>query len=379
MADTFHRLLTRRIASDLTQYRSNNTDLLRFPPAMASLPARLGQSAKDVLDGLLARFDYVRDNVYHRAAIESRLAEVEAHFDGLEWLHERLADDVSRRTLVEVMAFRILGSRHTRLSRHNAAFAQALHDLTHQVMKRSHAARADILDGWLDDYEVAMGEGTVRLRAHKLNVLNTFLLEQYRYHEFGVPTIEVQPGEVVLDGGGCWGDTTLYFAAKTGATGQVHVFEFSDANLEILRANLNSNPALKPQVHVHTEALWDVSGQRLSFVESGPGTSLNDCGQTTSGLSAPTRTIDDWAVMTGVPSVDFIKLDVEGAEGRCLRGAEQVIRQHHPKLAVALYHSLQDFIELPRMIDTFVPGHRFHLGHYTIHAEESILFAAPMT
>ena len=377
MATTFSRSLTHRITADLMRYRSGNTDLLRFPPAMASLTARLGRRAAEALDGWLARLGYVRDNAYHRATIESRLDEIEAHLDGLEWLHERLADEASRRTLVEVMAFRILGSRHTRLSRHNAAFAQALHDLKHKVLKRPRAARADFLDGWLDDYEVGMSAVPVRLRAHKLNVLNTFLLEQYRFHEPGAAIVEVQQGDVVLDGGGCWGDTALYFADKAGVDGQVHVFEFSAANLEILRANLEANPTLKPRVRVHQEALWDVSGQRLNFAENGPGTTLSAGINTQSIWSAPTRSIDDWATAAGVPTVDFIKLDVEGAEARCLRGATQVIRRHRPKLAVALYHALADFVNLPQMIHEMNPDYRFHLGHYTIHEEETILFAAP--
>jgi FkbM family methyltransferase len=342
-----------------------------------SLISRLGRSAAEALDAIQARVGYVRTNSFHRACIERNLAQLEPHLDGLDWLHDRLADDISRQTLVEIMAFRVLGHRHTRLARNNAAFVQAVHDLTHGVMKHPHAARADILDGWLDDYETSVGEILVRLRAHKLNVLNTFLLEQYCFREHGAQVVEVCPGDVVLDGGGCWGDTTLYFAARTGSKGQVHVFEFSTANLEIMNANLNANPALKTQVQVHTEALWDVSGQTLSFTENGPGTSLGESSPAPSALTAQTRTIDDWAAATGVPCVNFIKLDVEGAESRCLRGAERVIRQHRPKLAVALYHSLQDFVDLPRMIDSYAPDYRFHLGHYTIHAEESILFAAP--
>jgi hypothetical protein len=30
---------------------------------------------------------------------------------------------------------------------------------------------------------------------------------------------------------------------------------------------------------------------------------------------------------------------------------------------------------LPQLIDTLAPGYRFHLGNYTIHQEETMLFA----
>jgi hypothetical protein len=102
---------------------------------------------------------------------------------------------------------------------------------------------------------------------------------------------------------------------------------------------------------------------------------LSEAATAGAGASTP-RTIDDWAGRAGVKQVDYIKLDVEGTEARCLRGAEQTIRRHRPKLAVPLYHALTDFTELPRLIDRMAPDYRFHLGHYTIHEEETILFAA---
>lgn len=374
MTSSFHQALLQRITADMGSLRTGNVDLLRFPTE-AKLISRAKRAAAEFVDTSLSRLGLLRCNAFQRAGILQRMSLMRPHLEDLAWLHDRLADDISRNTLVEVIAFRILGHRHTRLSVNNIGYSRALHVLQHETMKRAHAGRTNLLDGWMDDYEVRAGSDVVRMRAHKLNILNTFLLEQYRFASPNGDCVEVLPGDVVVDGGGCWGDTTLYFASRAGAGGQVHVFEFSDENLGTLHDNLATNPELKARITVHQEALWDVSGERLSFDEQGPATRLGEISRAVSARHAMTRSIDDWADVSGIGRVDFIKLDVEGAEARCLEGARRTIQTSRPRLAVALYHSIEDFALLPRLIDQIQPGYRLHLGHFTIHEEETILFA----
>ena len=72
--------------------------------------------------------------------------------------------------------------------------------------------------------------------------------------------------------------------------------------------------------------------------------------------------------------VDFIKLDIEGAEMNALKGAVQTIRRFKPKLAVALYHSIDDFERIPKLIREILPEYKFWFSHSTIYMEESMLF-----
>jgi hypothetical protein len=53
-------------------------------------------------------------------------------------------------------------------------------------------------------------------------------------------------------------------------------------------------------------------------------------------------TIDDFLKSKSfVPSL--VKIDVEGAEDRVLRGMEETIQKHHPKIALCTYHKQGDF------------------------------------
>ena len=49
-------------------------------------------------------------------------------------------------------------------------------------------------------------------------------------------------------------------------------------------------------------------------------------------------TLDSWAKEKKLTKLDFIKMDIEGAEIEALDGAVEVIKQFSPKFAIATYH-----------------------------------------
>jgi FkbM family methyltransferase len=57
------------------------------------------------------------------------------------------------------------------------------------------------------------------------------------------------------------------------------------------------------------------------------------------GVWVSLTTIDTIVTELGLPSVDFIKMDIEGAEIRALAGAESTIRRWRPVLSVATEHT----------------------------------------
>jgi hypothetical protein len=75
-----------------------------------------------------------------------------------------------------------------------------------------------------------------------------------------------------------------------------------------------------------------------------------------------------------IASIDFIKLDVEGAELDSIRGARESILRFKPKLAISLYHKPNDIFELILYVKDKFPFYSLHLDHYTIHGEETVLY-----
>lgn len=56
--------------------------------------------------------------------------------------------------------------------------------------------------------------------------------------------------------------------------------------------------------------------------------------------------------------IDYIKIDVEGAEREALRGAYETIRRNSPDIALSIYHRCDDFFDLVNKIRTLCPDHR---------------------
>jgi hypothetical protein len=66
---------------------------------------------------------------------------------------------------------------------------------------------------------------------------------------------------------------------------------------------------------------------------------------------------------------------IEVEEFGVLKVAKEIIMFFKPKLAITAYHSLNDFWEIPEWLDSFGLGYKFYLRHFTIHSEETVLFA----
>jgi hypothetical protein len=109
------------------------------------------------------------------------------------------------------------------------------------------------------------------------------------------------------------------------------------------------------------------------FKDRGPSTNLEFERESVDG--AETISIDDYVARQGLTRVDFIKMDIEGAEDAALSGAAETIRRFRPKLAISAYHKPDDMIVLPRRIRSILPAYSFYLEHYTIHQEETVLYA----
>ena len=366
----FRGNLIRALLLDTQARQSRNTDTFRFPSDVKSrVLCSLTGRALDLLKplGLTLRNPRIVESA-------DALCHTVEHLAWLEQFHALLADEASRQMLVELLRYRVLGSRHVKLSTNNERYWRLARAVEGRYRK---AKRVATVGTWpLDRYELPGTRGPLVLEAHPMNILNTFLLEQYAYR-VGSARVQAMPGETVIDAGGCWGDTALYFSDRVGATGAVHVFEFCRANLDVLRRNLKLNPALAPAVHLYEQAVWDESSQTIDYSEDGPGTRLHAPSSTGTTDRTVTVTIDDFVRHNALSRVDLIKMDIEGAEAPALRGAVETLRAFRPKLAISLYHRPDDFVVIPRHLAGLDLGYQWFLGHATIHHEETVLFGSP--
>ncbi len=89
-------------------------------------------------------------------------------------------------------------------------------------------------------------------------------------------------------------------------------------------------------------------------------------------IKVEVRRLDD---LLGDRKVTFLKMDIEGSELAALRGAERIIREQRPKLAICVYHKPEDIWEIPDLILRYHPDYRLYLRHYSISYTETVLYA----
>jgi FkbM family methyltransferase len=285
--------------------------------------------------------------------------------EGLDRTYQFLQDQVSKNLLVKLIAYRVLGDQRVRLPLNNPEYWNLRNSLGQFVEKRSAITGIPIL-GSLDLFRL----NGIRLYCTQLGLLNQFFLQQYRCDRAHVG---VQSGDIVIDGGACAGDTALCFAQHAK---HVVSFECMPSNLEILRRNLELNPNLSSKIEVVPKALWSRSGERFLFEDRGPGSRATSTGD---GVQVVSQSIDDFVSSNGLPKVDFIKMDIEGAEPEALIGAEHTIRTYRPQLAICVYHDLTHFVSIPEWLASLKLGYRFYLDHFSIYGEETVLFATSVT
>ncbi|NJM81008.1 MAG: FkbM family methyltransferase [Flavobacterium sp.] len=137
------------------------------------------------------------------------------------------------------------------------------------------------------------------------------------------------------------------------------------------------NPVLKEKIELIERPVSDSSNNNIYFKDNGPGSSISFSPFDEQTGAAKTITIDDFVNFKENIKVDFIKMDIEGAEIIALQGAIETIKKYRPKLAIAIYHSIEDFATIPNWILDLNLDYEIYLGHYTIHAEETVCFAKP--
>ena len=74
----------------------------------------------------------------------------------------------------------------------------------------------------------------------------------------------------------------------------------------------------------------------------------------------PLTTIDQIVTDLQLPRVDFIKLDIEGAERNALAGARNPILRFKPRIVVATYHLADDYIRIPAIISSIRQDYQIH-------------------
>jgi FkbM family methyltransferase len=321
--------------------------------------------------------NYLKKQLKYKTSQRSKdlITLIKPYLDRLEELYKFLNTE-NRDLLISIISYRLLGFSKVKLPRNNEDYWKALAEVK-KLKDGNDTYDPHFMHFILEKFNLKLIGYDIKFYFSEIGTAIDFILEQYSYKRNGKNEVAVKKGDIVFDIGGCWGDTALYFAHKTDKDGQIYSFEFIPENIKLHNINTNLNPELKTQIKLISHPVSDVSDCTIYFKDNGPGSTIKlepfkeQTGNTT------TISIDDFVVRNNIKKVDFIKMDIEGAEPKALLGAIETIKKFRPKLAIAIYHSLDDLVNIPLWIHNLNLDYEIFIDHFTIHAEETICFAKP--
>ena len=180
------------------------------------------------------------------------------------------------------------------------------------------------------------------------NVLLGYLVAEHDWIASHRPDKAVQPGDIVIDVGAHVGVFTRK-ALDQGAEKVISI-DPDPYQIECLRRNFSEEIA-QGRVVLIPKGAWSSEGTMMLHIgtgNSGMSSFLTDRGG--ESVEVPLTTIDQVVAELGLPRVDYMKLDIEGAEREALRGAMQTLTKNRPQLMIDSYHREDDMEVLPAIL-----------------------------
>ena len=151
----------------------------------------------------------------------------------------------------------------------------------------------------------------------------------------------LRSGGTVLDLGAHVGAFTVKASRTVGPLGLVVALEPSLPNRELLDRNVRENDL--GNVRIVPKGAWRASAQlplHLSSLSSSHTLIPGSSAVPPTGVveTVAVDTVDHILEMMAIDRVDFVKIDVEGAELAALEGMSKLLSDAHPALAIASYH-----------------------------------------
>ncbi len=185
---------------------------------------------------------------------------------------------------------------------------------------------------------------------------------------FPAGVLDFSDEEVFVDAGAYDGDSVHKFSeAVSGQYQAIYAFEPDQDNYEQLTASTRNMKSISTE----NKGLWDTSTQLKFSVDTVAGvkSSIQSDGESTIDVES----LD--AYLGGSAVVTYLKMDIEGAELQALKGAEQILRNNKPKLAIAAYHKPDDLFVLTQYLHSIVPEYKLYLRHHMPISQELVLYA----
>ena len=171
----------------------------------------------------------------------------------------------------------------------------------------------------------------------------------------------------LVDCGAYVGEFLDYAVERKFSIGSYYAFEPDPTNYEKLKSRMQNLPLDVPGVSFPLGVAEKVKQVRFS-ADGNLGAAISEIGDTVIQVTSL-----DSALMN-IP-INYIKMDIEGAEMDALRGSLEVLKRNKPSLAISAYHKPEDLWEIGLWLDGLDLGYKFALRQYGHQCFDTVLYA----
>lgn len=165
--------------------------------------------------------------------------------------------------------------------------------------------------------------------------------ENYESDNFEFLNKSCKPGAVIIDIGAHIGLFSVIASQVTGKTGKVYSFEPAPTTYALLQKTVVLNHE-KEVIETFQKAVGKESCKITFFVSDGQADNSNSLvnykeDRAIHGIDVEVTSVDNFVKEKNISKLDFIKIDVEGAEYDTLRGAADTFKNLRPGCIVAIH------------------------------------------
>lgn len=175
-------------------------------------------------------------------------------------------------------------------------------------------------------------------------------------------------GFVFLDAGAYTGDTVREMLSKGIKPGYIYCFEADPLNYDRLIKYVNGLKEIP--IRAENMALWDKETS-LDIKKANYNATVEPATEDGNVIGF---TIDEYFKNI---KIDFIKMDIEGAERHALQGGMRTILRDRPVLAISIYHSLEDIADIPLMLGKNLDNYNYIIKHHSFSYSETVMYCVP--
>ncbi len=179
----------------------------------------------------------------------------------------------------------------------------------------------------------------------------------------GTGWIRPEREDCIVDCGAYIGDTAQLFCEMTDNMCRVICIEASQNNYDKMN-DILSEKNMGAQVEAKHLALGSSQGRLILFSEKEISVNASlDKGvlKGDNGEEVEVDTLDN--ICGECDKIDFIKMDIEGAEIDALKGGRGIIQKYRPNLCISAYHRTEHLWEIPYLIRDICSDYKIYFGH----------------